>query len=91
MHVIIAYDISDYRLRHKIFSLLKEKGAHSQKSVFECEMDKAELDALRRSLQQLDLGANDSIVFYPLCRRCARQGHILGQGLSLLQTDWMIM
>ena len=54
-------------------------------------MDKAELDALRRSLQQLDLGANDSIVFYPLCRRCARQGHILGQGLSLLQTDWMIM
>ena len=65
MHVIIAYDISDHRLRHKIFSLLKEKGAHSQKSVFECEMDKAELDALRRSLQQLDLGANDSIVFYP--------------------------
>lgn len=50
MHVIIAYDISDHRLRHKIFSLLKEKGAHSQKSVFECEMDKAELDALRRSL-----------------------------------------
>ena len=66
MHVIIAYDISDHRLRHKKVSLLKEKGAHSQKSVFECEMDKAELAALRRSLEQLDLGANDSIVFYPL-------------------------
>lgn len=91
MHVLIAYDISDHRLRHKIFSFMKEKGTHSQKSVFECEMDSVTLRAVRAFLQRLELGENDSVVFYPLCRRCARQGRILGQGLPLVQTDWLIM
>ncbi len=91
MHVLVGYDISDNRLRGKIFAFLKEKGLHSQKSVFECDMDPAILRAVMRFMQQLDLGDRDSIVFYPLCSRCARKGRILGQGLKLLQTDWIII
>ena len=38
MHTLIAYDISDNKTRSKFFSFLLEKGLHTQKSVFECEM-----------------------------------------------------
>lgn len=91
MHILVAYDISDNRLRGKIFAFLKEKGLHSQKSVFECEMDPATLRAVLRFMRRLDLGERDSIVFYPLCSRCARKGRILGKGLKLVQTDWIII
>ena len=71
--------------------LLKEKGLHSQKSVFECDMDPATLRSALRFLRRQELGDRDSIVLYPLCARCARKGRILGQGLRLERTDWIII
>lgn len=91
MHVLVVYDISDNRLRGKIFAFLKEKGLHSQKSVFECDMDPATLRSALRFLRRQELGDRDSIVLYPLCARCARKGRILGQGLRLERTDWIII
>ena len=91
MHVLVAYDISDNRLRGKIFAFLKEMGLHSQQSVFACDMDPETLRAALRFLRRQELGERDSIVLYPLCARCARKGRILGQGLKLEQTDWLVI
>ncbi len=91
MHVLIAYDISNNKTRSRLFAFLKEKGFHSQKSVFECELDRETLHSVQEFVRSMELGDNDSVVFYPLCRRCAGQGMILGQGLQLTQTDWIVI
>lgn len=91
MHVLVAYDISDSKTRGKIFAYLKEKGIHSQKSVFECELDSSSLHQIQKYMQGLQLGEKDSVVFYPLCKRCSGKCSILGQGLQLVQTDWLVI
>lgn len=91
MHVLIAYDISQNKTRQKLFSFLRERGLHSQKSVFECELSPETLAEIHSFIRSLKLEKQDSVLFYPLCRRCARQGLILGQGLKLIKSDWLII
>lgn len=91
MHVLIAYDISDNRLRGKIFAFLKEKGMHVQRSVFECELGPQSLQEVSRFMRQMELGAEDSVLFYPLCRHCVRKSRLLGQGLESACDDWEII
>ena len=91
MHVLIAYDISDNVKRGKLFSFLKEKGIHSQKSVFECDMDQKTLKEVYYFSDNLQLDLSDSVLFYPLCKRCSRNITILGQGLKLVKTEWVIV
>lgn len=91
MHVLVAYDISDNKQRGKLSAYLEEKGIRSQKSVFECELENTTLQEVYAFVRRLDLEEHDSVLFYPLCKRCARQVRILGQGLRLVQTDWMVI
>ncbi len=91
MHVIIAYDISDNKIRSQFFSFLKEKGIHSQKSVFECDLDRSALREVYNFMNNMDLGKKDSVVFYPICKRCAERCIILGRGLQLINTEWIII
>ena len=107
MHVIIAYDISNNRTRNKMFKLLKEMGLNTQKSVFECELDRADLLSFQQKAETLlatgaadeepaDRGTSakrspDSVLMYPICRRCARGVTVLGQGIAVVHTDWTIL
>ena len=103
MHVIIAYDISDNRTRTKMFKLLKEMGLNTQKSVFECELERAELQSFQLKAEALIANAEavredgdarrspDSVLMYPLCRRCARGVTVLGQGIAVVHTDWAVL
>lgn len=91
MHVLVAYDIVNNKTRARVFSFLKEKGLHSQKSIFECEMDAALLESAVRYLESIINKKSDSILFYPLCRRCTRKAEVIGQGLSLIKTDWLVI
>lgn len=91
MQALIAYDISDDRTRRKFFAFLREKGLHTQKSVFECAMGSEHLTAILRAAAQLDLEPQDSIVVYSLCRRCANGVIIMGQGSRVEQMDWLVI
>lgn len=91
MHVIIAYDISDNKIRSQFFSFLKEKGIHSQKSVFECDLDKSALQEAYNFMNSMELEEKDSVVFYPLCKRCSEKGIIIGRGLQTVKTEWIII
>jgi CRISPR-associated protein Cas2 len=91
MYALIAYEISDNRTRRKFFSFLREKGLHTQKSVFECVLGQKEFAAVLRMAAALDMQPWDSVVIYPLCRRCAHRAIILGQGIRVTQTDWMVI
>lgn len=91
VYTLIAYDISDNGARHKFFAFLKEKGLHTQKSVFECELKKEDMAVILRMAATLELRPQDSVAIWPLCRRCSRGAVILGQGISMSQTDWMVV
>ncbi|MBQ7608993.1 MAG: CRISPR-associated endonuclease Cas2 [Desulfovibrionaceae bacterium] len=91
MHVLISYDISDHKVRKKFFSYLREKGLHSQKSVFECDLEPEDIKQVHSFAQELDLEPQDSIVLYPLCKRCSSKASILGQGIRLEETNWIVI
>lgn len=91
MHTLIAYDISDNRARRRFFAYLSEKGLHTQKSVFECELGPGDGAGILREAASLNLAPQDSVVVYPLCRRCAGGCIILGQGIPVAQEEWTII
>ena len=91
MHVLIAYDISDNRSRRKFFNYLREKGLPSQKSVFECDMNREDIRSAHTVAKSLNLQAQDSVVVYPLCRHCSRRAILLGQGLRIAPADWTVI
>jgi CRISPR-associated protein Cas2 len=70
MFYIISYDITDNRMRNKVCRLLKDHGSHVQYSVFECELEPAELTQLLKEASPLLNGQQDSLRVYSLCRNC---------------------
>lgn len=91
MHTVIAYDIHCHKTRNRVFRILGELGINSQRSVFECELNAEEINMLLNRLSAIIVPKTDSLLIYPLCRRCASGVHILGQGLVLVHTDWEII
>lgn len=88
MHTVIAYDINDNQNRLKVFRILSELGFNTQRSVFECELQSDEILHLVSRLTSYIDPESDSLLVYPLCRRCAGEVAVLGHGGALVQTDW---
>ena len=91
MHVLIAYDIACNRNRLHAFRILKNLGVNSQRSVFECELSSEEITDLLNKLKKCIVPETDSLLVYPLCRRCASEVQIIGQGIPLVRTDWEVI
>lgn len=91
VHVVVAYDVGDAKIRRKLFKWLEEKGIHSQKSVFECKMDAVVLHKFKVFLAALELAENDAIVIYPLCEHCADNCITLGTGNKIINSPWLII
>ena len=91
MHVLIAYDISDDKMRNQFFKYLREKGLHSQKSVFECDMSLEDIKKVQYFADDLHLQAQDSVVLYPICKRCSSSVSILGQGTLFMNYESIIV
>ena len=91
MHTVDAYDVCCNKKRTRIYQILKDLGINSQRSVFECELTAEESHSLLLCLQELIDEEKDSLLVYPLCRRCAGKVHILGRGIPLIHTDWELI
>ena len=77
---VIAYDIADDRRRAQVARVLEGHGLRVQWSVFECRLNRTEMQALRRRLLELAEPGADRLRFYPLCGPCSLR--ISEQGLS---------
>lgn len=78
-HWLIVYDVSNSQQRHTIHTILKDHGQQVQYSVFECELNKRQLQKLREQLCEA-IADDDSIRWYPLCRWCVSRIEWIGQG-----------
>lgn len=66
MFSIIVYDIQDNKKRTKIAKILEKHGERVQKSVFECDLKKEDIENLKNYLSTFEYTMDDSIRFYHL-------------------------
>lgn len=68
MYFVICYDVTCTKRRNKVAKLLSSFGTRANKSVFELELNKSELEKLVYELKRLIEPKKDSILVYPLCK-----------------------
>ncbi len=80
MLIVVSYDIPDDRRRTRLAHALKDFGQRVQYSVFECRVEPAGLDALRRRVETLTDPEEDRVRLYRFCRDCEANVEIVGSG-----------
>lgn len=87
---MIAYDISDNKIRRSIFQLLKDHGTATQYSVFECHLKPKQRAALRAEILQ-HIEPDDTVRWYPLCKHCEAKIHWQGKGASTENSEYFLL
>jgi len=65
-HFLVSYDVADDKRRNRIFETMQDHGNHTQYSVFLCQLDAAELAALRASLAGVVHEKEDQVLIVDL-------------------------
>lgn len=80
MLILVSYDVPDDRRRTKLAHALKDFGRRVQLSVFECELDDAQAERMRRRVTALVAEEEDNVRIYRLCGSCRERVELLGLG-----------
>ncbi len=72
MDILVAYDVTNNKRRHKISKELEKIGIRINKSVFVCLETKHSVDEVYNMLKNLCTN-KDSIFIFPLCKSCAEK------------------
>ena len=91
MFILISYDVTDDQVRFRLARTLKDFGKRVQKSVFEAEIDEAELTRLRKQMSWVKLDSDDSIRLYRLCEGCVKTVQIWGAGEVTKDPDIVVL
>jgi len=78
MRLAITYDISEDKIRTRVFRILEKYGAWKQYSVFELEINRVQRVQLEDEIGAV-IGAGDKVRVYQLCERCVRDIVDLGE------------
>jgi CRISPR-associated protein Cas2 len=81
--VLVVYDISSDKRRTKLHNKLLDYGTPVQYSVFECSLEKAELDRMKAAVMRVVRPKKDRVRFYHLCARCLEKTEITS-GVELI-------
>ncbi|MCA9983219.1 MAG: CRISPR-associated endonuclease Cas2 [Anaerolineales bacterium] len=80
MRLLVSYDISSDKRRRQVVKILEGYGYRVQYSVFECEVNKREFEAMLGRLKPLvSTRQEESIRFYPLSEDVAEKIKVLGK------------
>lgn len=77
--IVVAYDISNDRRRTRLHKKLKDFGNPVQYSVFECLLDKEELDKMKAVVKKIIRPRLDHIRYYQLCASCQSKVEVVGR------------
>ncbi len=69
MRLAVTYDISENRVRTRVFKILEKYGAWKQYSVFELEISDVQRLNMENEIKQV-IKAGDKVRIYQLCERC---------------------
>jgi len=91
MITLITYDITDPKRLKKLHKFLKEFGINTQKSVFECDLDRLGLKRIRSYCKTfLDLNT-DSVRIYKICSSCINKVVLSGQGMKITNLEYQVV
>jgi CRISPR-associated protein Cas2 len=91
MIVLITYDITNPKRLRRMHKFLKEFGLNTQKSVFECDIDKVALKRIRRFCKESLHLPSDSVRIYKICSRCMKNVSISGLGIKINQLNYAVI
>lgn len=91
MIYFISYDIANPKRLNKAAKTLENFGIRIQYSFFECEMQKEQLDELKRRLLEILDKKEDSLLICPLCSDCAAKSATLGKGSIFVPATFQIL
>jgi len=63
---LVCYDIADPKRLQRVFKICKNHGDHLQYSVFECDLNPAELAGMQRELGEIISHTHDQVLFISL-------------------------
>ena len=78
MRLAITYDISEDKIRTRVFRILEKYGAWKQYSVFELEVSEVQRVYLEDEIRSV-IEASDRVRIYQLCERCVKNIVDLGE------------
>jgi len=87
----ICYDISDDRRRNRVASILLGFGERVQYSVFEADLDIANLERLVEKVAPEMKEDEDNLRIYPICEQCRSKIQIMGYGQVTQYPDVIII
>ncbi len=91
MRYVVAFDISDDRVRRKVVDILESIGLRVQRSLFEVEFkNKNELLATKKRIQALIHKGRDSVRFYYQDVGAIKNFHYLGFGEWAFKRDLIL-
>ena len=91
MIYMFCYDISNPKRLRKTAKALERVGIRIQKSFFQCEMKKSEMEQVKYVvLKEIKL-SEDSFFVYPICSKCAKHAIKDGNGVFISLEDFQIL
>lgn len=78
MRLAVTYDISDDRIRTRVYRILEKYGAWKQYSVFELEIDRVQRVTMEDEIRA-EIEAGDKVRIYHLCEQCVKNIEDLGE------------
>ncbi len=91
MITLVTYDITEPKRLRNLHKFLKEFGINTQKSVFECDLDRLALKKIRNYCKNsLDLDT-DSVRIYKICSRCINKVVLSGQGMKITNLEYQVI
>ena len=91
MMYFISYDIANPKRLVKVAKTLENFGLRVQYSFFECEMEKEQLNNLKRALLDIINLKEDSLRIYPLCEDCLKETATVGKGSIFVPQTFTVL
>ena len=80
MFYLVSYDIPDDRRRVRLAKALLDFGRRVQYSVFECLLDRTQLEEMAGRIEEIIDETQDSVRLYGLCAGCEKLIRVIGTG-----------
>jgi CRISPR-associated protein Cas2 len=82
---VVCYNITDIKRLRRVERICSDFGYRAQDSVFACSISAKQLDTLQKRLLRVMSIADDTVRYYPLCKR--DQNSMVSHGHDLLGSD----
>jgi CRISPR-associated protein Cas2 len=86
LHIVASYDISDPKRLARVAKTMKDYGERVLKSIFECNLQENEFQAMKEQIDNIILPIEDTVRYYILCEKCIGEVEYSGKG-KLFQED----